>query len=84
MEKATICEYPHSYNALPHWRCVLRYCDKFICVNIPDQEKYDKYSNTSASILFHIYHLISSCKTNGRLQLNDKKFCCRCKQDYDP
>ena len=21
--KATICAYPHSYHALPHWKCVL-------------------------------------------------------------
>ena len=24
MEKATICAYPQSGNALPHWKCVFR------------------------------------------------------------
>ena len=36
--KATMCKYPQSYHALPHWKCVLRCYAKFICMNIPDQE----------------------------------------------
>ena len=37
MENATMGEYPQSDNALTHWRCVIQYCEKFPCVNLPDQ-----------------------------------------------
>ena len=38
MENATMCTYPQSDHALPHWKCVLRCCADFPCINIPDQE----------------------------------------------
>ena len=79
--KATIFAYPQSDHALPHWKCVLQRCAKCPCVNIPDQEKYDQYSNTIPSILFHIYHIILRCTTHGRLPLNDKRFCRVCKHN---
>ena len=50
MEKATMCEYPQSYHALPHWKRALRFFDKCPCVNIPDQETYYQYSDTRPSI----------------------------------
>ena len=81
MAKATICAYPHSDNGLPYWKCVLRCCDKCPSVNLPDQEKYDKYYNISPSIIFQIYHLIAHCTTHGRLLLSDKVFFHKCKQD---
>ena len=81
MEKATMCAYPQSSNALPHWKYVLQCSAKFPSINIPDQETDDQYSNTSPSISFHIYHLIARCKKNGRLLLTDKKICCMFKQD---
>ena len=37
MEKETMCEYPHSDHAFPHWKCVLRCCTKLPCVNVPEQ-----------------------------------------------
>ena len=37
-ENATMCTYPQSDHALPHWKCVWRCCDKCSCINIPDQE----------------------------------------------
>ena len=83
MANSTMCEYPQLDNELPHWKFVLRCCAKFPCVNISDQETYDQYSNTSLSIRFHIYHVISHCTTHGRLPLNDKKVCCMCKKYYD-
>ena len=68
-----MCSYPHSDHALPHWKCVMQCCAKFPCVNLPDQETNDQYSDTIPSILFHIYHLIARFTTHGRLPLNDKK-----------
>ena len=50
MEKATMCAYQQSDNELTHWKYVFRCCAKFPCFNIPDNETYDKYSNTSPSI----------------------------------
>ena len=82
MANATMCADPHSDRALPHWKCVLRCCVKCPSINLPDQETDDHYSNTSPSIRFHIYHIVAHCTTHGRIMLNDKKMCCKCKQDY--
>ena len=72
MSKATMCAYPQSDHALTHWEFGMQYCAKCQCVNLPYQEKNDQYSDTSPSIIFHIYHLISRCKTHGRFTFNEK------------
>ena len=82
MAKSKICAYPQLDNALTKWKCVLRFCSKFPIIHLPYQETYDQYSNTIPSIHFHIYHLIARCTTHGRLPLNEKKICRKCKQDY--
>ena len=38
MANATMCAYPHSENALPHWKCVLQCFYDCPRINIPDQE----------------------------------------------
>ena len=38
MENTTMCAYPHSDHALPHWKCVLRCCADCPCINLPDHE----------------------------------------------
>ena len=58
MENSTMCAYPQSDHALPHWKCFMRCCDKFPRVNHPDRETDDKYSDNSPSIHFPIYYLI--------------------------
>ena len=73
MAKATMCAYSQSDHALPHWKCVMQYCTNCPSINIPDQETYYQYSNTSPSIFFHIYHIIARCTAHGSLPLNDKK-----------
>ena len=67
MEKETICSYSQLDHELPHWKCVLRCCYKCPSINISDQETDDQYPNTIPSICFHIYRLIASCTTHGRL-----------------
>ena len=42
MENATMCTYPQSEHALPHWKCVWRCFDDCPCINIPDQETTKK------------------------------------------
>ena len=64
--------YQQSDHALPDWKCVMQ-CSKCPSVNIPDQESYDKYSDTSPSIRFHIYHLIARFLRNVRLPLYGEK-----------
>ena len=81
MEKATLCAYSQSSNVLPHWKCVFLCCAKCPIINMSDQEKDDKYPDTSPSIRFQIYHLISHCTKHGRLLLTDKKCFRECQQD---
>ena len=38
MVKATMCTYPQSDHALPHWKCLLHCCYKCSYINLPDQE----------------------------------------------
>ena len=38
MANTTMCTYPQSDHALPHWKCLLRFYDDIPCINIPDQE----------------------------------------------
>ena len=42
MENATMCTYPQSEHALPHWKYVLRCCNDCPCINITDQETNKK------------------------------------------
>ena len=81
MDKEKMCVYTHSDHALTHWKCVMRCCTNCPSVNIPDQETDDKYSNTNPSIRFHIYHLIACCSTHGRIPINYKNNCRKCRQD---
>ena len=58
MAKATMCTYPQSDHAIPHWKCVLRCCAKCTCINLTDQETDNQCSEKTSSIRFHIYHII--------------------------
>ena len=82
MVKSTMCAYTHSYHALPHWKYDMQCCAKFPSVNLPDQETDYLYTDTFISICFLVYHIIILCSTHGSLPLNEKKDCCKCKQDY--
>ena len=74
MSKATMCTYPHSYNALTHCKCAFWCCAKFPCIDLPDQETDHQYSETTTSIRFHIYCIIGCCTAHGRIPLKDKKY----------
>ena len=81
MAKAKMCAYPQSDHALSHWKCAIQLCAKCPCVNLPDQDTGDQYSDTIPSISFQVYHLIARCTTHGRLPLNEKINDRKCKQD---
>ena len=72
-----MCTYTQSDHALTHWKCVLRCCAEFKCINLPDQEKDNHYSETTPSIRFQIYHIIVSCSAHGRIPMKDKEKCVR-------
>ena len=38
MANDTMCPYPKSDHALPHWKCVLMCCAECPCINLNDQE----------------------------------------------
>ena len=80
-EKAAMCTYPQSDHALTHWKCVLRCCSRCPCINIPDKETDNQYSETTLSVRFRIYHTIVHCTARGRIPLKDKKICHMCKQE---
>ena len=74
MANATICTYPHSDNALPLCKYVLRFCADCSCINIPYQETNKKHEETTPSIGFHIYYIIGRSTAHGRIPLKDKKY----------
>ena len=76
-----MCANSQSDHVLPHCKCELPCCAQCPSINIPDQETYDKYPNSSPSICFHIYHMMVRCKKHGELLLSDKKSCRECQQD---
>ena len=81
LAKATMCTNSHSDHALPHWKCVLKYCAQCPSINIPDQETDDKHPNPIPSIRFHIYRLTARCTKHGMLPLSDRKIYRECQQD---
>ena len=56
ISNATICTYPQSEHALPHWKCVLRCCAEFPCINIPDQETTKNMTKQHPLLVFTFPH----------------------------
>ena len=84
MANATMCAYPQSDNALPHWKCVLWCCAECPHINLSDQETDKKNDGTTPLIRFHIYHIIRCCTDHGRIPLKDKKIYHMCTQESSP
>ena len=81
MANATICPYPQSDHALPHWKCVMKCCPKCPCINISDQETDNQHSDKTTSIRSYSYHLITRGTSHWRNPLKDKTLCRMCKQE---
>ena len=81
MEKATMCAYPQSDHALPRCKCVLRWCAKCPCINLPEQETDNQYSGTTPSIRFHVYQITACYTAHVKILLKDKSICRMCKQE---
>ena len=76
-----MCAYPQFDHTLPHCKFLLRFCSYCSCINIPDQETDNQYSDTTPSIRFHIYPIIVCCTDYGGIPLKDKKICHMYKQE---
>ena len=59
----------------------MQYCANCTCVNLPDQEIDNQYSDTTPSIRFHIYNIIARFTDHGTIPLKDRKMCFMCKQE---
>ena len=78
MEMATMCAYPQYQHALPHWKCEFCCCYNFPRGYIPGQESDRHIFNTSPTITFHFYLLITCCTVHGRRPLDERKICRLC------
>ena len=47
MENAIMCTYPQSDHALQNWKFLFRLCADCPCINIPDRETDNQYSDTT-------------------------------------
>ena len=83
MSMVTMCSYPQSQHAFPNWKCMLSCCSNLPCIDITHQELDRHNSNTSSSICFNIYHLITCCTVHGILSLHENEICCLYLQDLD-
>ena len=72
MAHATMCAYPQSDHAMPHWKYVLQCCSDYPFINVPDQETDNHNSDTTPSIKFHLYHIVACCTYHGRIPLKEK------------
>ena len=72
MDMETVCEYPPSHHALPHWKLVLCSCSNHARIDLPRHESQNHHESTCTTIRFHVYHLIAWYSVNGRLSLDEK------------
>ena len=52
MVNGTMCTYPQSDHAIPHWKCVLRCCAKCTCINLTDQEIDNQIQTQNTQLSF--------------------------------
>ena len=74
MAQSTLCAYPQCDHSLPDWKCVLRCCSNFPCINISDQETDNHNPDTTPSIRFYIYHIFAHFTTHVGIPLKEKKY----------
>ena len=53
MYTATMCAYPPSQHAVPHWKFVLCCCKNFRQIDLPSQYLDQHHSNTCRTICFN-------------------------------
>ena len=80
MTMETMLAYLPSQHVLQHWKRVLRFFDNFLLIDLPYQECDRRHSNTSATMRFNIYHVMTWCTLHGRRSLDEENFFRLCLQ----
>ena len=68
--------YNSEHNAMNHWKCVLRCCDKCPSMVIPNQEANRDTPHTYPKIHFHVYINVSHCTMHGIHPNGENTTCC--------
>ena len=66
MDMVIIFTYTSAHYDMPHWKCVLRCCDKCPNMVITNQEANRDTKNTCPTIRSHVYINVSRCTVHGR------------------
>ena len=54
MEMSTMCTFTSKNHGLPHWKYMLRCCDKGSIIVLPSREANKDTTNTFTTIIFHV------------------------------
>ena len=71
MSMATMCAYPSSKYALPHWKCMLRCCAQYTRIDLPSPKSYQHNLNVIPPPFLCLSN-IAYCIVNGRQSFNEK------------
>ena len=77
----TMCSYPPSQHAFPHWKCVSRCCANFPRIDLIGQALDRNNPIPSPMIQFHVYQLVEQCTVHGICTLYENKICRLCLRD---
>ena len=72
---------PSQHHWIPHWKYVLRCCEKFPSISIPHQEKNTYATNTCSTISCHIYRNASCYNVCGIQPYKERTICSMCSTD---
>ena len=76
MSKKIPC--PSKHHGLPHWKCLLRCCDKCLDISIPRQDTNKYATNTCSKIRFHVYQNVSCFTVRGIIPYEEQTICSMC------
>ena len=66
---------------MPHWKCVLWFCEKSPSINILHQETNKDTTNMCSKISFHVYRNLSRCNVHGIRPYEERTICSMCSTD---
>ena len=78
MAMSTMCTYNSKHNRPPHWKHVLRCCDKFPSIVLPSQEENKDTTNTCQTMIFYVYRNVSRCNVNDQHTYHERTICSLC------
>ena len=75
MHMAIMSPFTSKYHGMPHWKWVLRCCDKCPSIVLPSQEENKDTTNTCPTIRFNVYRNVSFFNIHGRRQYHKGTTC---------